>query len=121
MSLYRKNFGKTGEDLAVNFLKNKGFTILQRNFFSKFGEIDIIATKNNKLHFVEVKTRSNLLKGLPHESITFYKIRHLKKACMFFLLKNKIRNVKLSLDVVSILLDNTSQVEKIKYFEAIDL
>jgi len=51
--------GILGEDKACNFLKKEGFKILQRNFYSKFGEIDIIAEKNAILHFIEVKFTEN--------------------------------------------------------------
>ena len=47
--------GILGEDKACAFLKKQGFKILKRNFHSKFGEIDIIATKDEILHFIEVK------------------------------------------------------------------
>lgn len=51
--------GILGEDKACNFLKKQGFEILKRNFHSKFGEIDIIAKKDEILHFIEVKFTQN--------------------------------------------------------------
>lgn len=54
----KKEFGKSGEDIATEFLKNKGYTIICRNFSCKMGEMDIIAKDKNEIVFIEVKTRS---------------------------------------------------------------
>ena len=62
--------GKRGEDRAVEFLKSKGYSIVERNFYSKFGEIDIIAEREGVYHFVEVKS------GTSFEPI--YNINHSK-------------------------------------------
>ena len=51
-----QQIGQVGEDLAVKFLVKQGFSLLQRNYTLKIGEIDIVATKAQKLHFIEVKT-----------------------------------------------------------------
>jgi len=58
-----KNMGLWGENKAVEFLKAKNYTILARNYHSRFGEIDIIARKQNTIIFVEVKTRKNTAFG----------------------------------------------------------
>jgi putative endonuclease len=50
--------GKIGEDIASVWLHNNGYEILQRNYFKKYGEIDIVARETNKIHFIEVKTHS---------------------------------------------------------------
>ena len=71
MTEARKSLGKFGENLAVSFLKKKGYKILERNFvISGFGEIDIICKKKDRVIFVEVRTKSNLLYGTLEESIT---------------------------------------------------
>lgn len=63
--------GELGENLAVKYLKNKGFSIIERNFTFQGGEIDIIAEQNNTLFFVEVKTRN--YKNTPLDKISEYK------------------------------------------------
>ena len=95
MSLYQKNLGKIGEDLALDFLKSHNYFVLEKNFSSKFGEIDIIAEKKHCLYFVEVKTRSNLNHGAPYEAVNKRKIYHLKKAAQYYLLKNKFEQTGL--------------------------
>ncbi len=80
--------GKTGEDLAVAWLMQQGFEILHRNWRYSYYEIDIIAKKENYLHFIEVKCRQLSSSILPEESVSKKKFRHLKKAADIFLSKH---------------------------------
>ena len=80
-----KHTGDKGETIAANFLENKGFNIIERNWRHKHLEIDIIASRNNKLHFVEVKTRTNTKFGLPEESVSQAKMNRLKTAAEAYL------------------------------------
>lgn len=105
MSLYQKNLGRIGEDLALDFLKSHSFSILEKNFSTKFGEIDIIAEKNHCIYFVEVKTRTNLDHGAPYEAVNKRKIYHIKKAAQYYLLKNKFEEYRLKISVFSILIE----------------
>lgn len=68
-----KEIGKTGEDVAALFLESRGFAILDRNYWKKWGKIDIIASKGDMVHFVEVKTvsyetKSDLEHAVSHET-----------------------------------------------------
>ncbi len=121
MSLYRKRVGIGGEKLASEFLLEKGFKIVQTNFNCKFGEIDIIAKKDNILHFIEVKTRVGLQKGYPYEAVNFRKLHHIKNTIDYYLLKNKLKPSKLFIDVVSIVLDRHNGIEKIDLYENVTL
>lgn len=60
MTRYNKNIGDWGEDLAVGFLRRRGFDIIERNFHTTQGEIDIVAQKGGDYYFVEVKTRLDM-------------------------------------------------------------
>ncbi|NUM25784.1 MAG: YraN family protein [Candidatus Buchananbacteria bacterium] len=73
----KKTVGRLGEDLAANFLRDQGYTILARNYVTRRGEIDIVCKKNKTIIFVEVKTRSNNTCGYPEEAITKTKAAHL--------------------------------------------
>ena len=79
------SFGKAGEIYASRYLIKKGYRIIEKNYRCRFGEIDIIAEKNNVIHFIEVKTRRSLHYGAPEESIDPKKINKLKFVSEFFL------------------------------------
>lgn len=80
--------GKSGEMLAARFLEGKGYAIICQNWRYKHYEIDIIATRGKKIHFVEVKTRSSDFYGYPEESVTKKKFRFLKNAADEYLFLN---------------------------------
>lgn len=119
MTLYKKNLGKQGEDIAVKYLTENNYVIVERNFRSKFGELDIVAEKNHKIYFIEVKTRSNLDKGLPHEAITKHKIHQLYKAATYFLLQHDYRKFKYTIGVISILFKDQNNYH-LQFFGSID-
>lgn len=77
--------GNEGEDQAERHLKKNGFKIVERNFFCRSGEIDIIAEKKGELHFIEVKTRRTLGYGDPLEAITPWKQKRLFSAAHYYL------------------------------------
>ena len=77
--------GDIGEEKAIKFLQSRGFRIVERNFYSRFGEIDIIALKDNILHFIEVKSG----KGAIYK-ITSSKLSKIQKTIEFFLNKTKL-------------------------------
>ncbi len=81
----RIELGKSGEELAAGFLKTKGYKILEKNFKSKLGEIDIIAKHKNTICFIEVKTRASSLFGLPQESVNSRKQHKLSKVALGYL------------------------------------
>jgi len=95
--------GKRGEDIAVKFLTDKGFEILETNFYaSRYGEIDIIAKHKDTLVFIEVKARSTNDFGHPLESITPVKIQKMQKAVSFYLTEKKPKMKNYRMDAVAI-------------------
>jgi putative endonuclease len=111
---------KIGETAASKHLTLLGYKIVKKNFCCRWGEIDLIVSKGNRLVFVEVKTRLGDRMGKPHEAVGFKKIHDLKRAIEYFLLKNKYKDYKLSLDVVSIVLNNDMSIGKLSHFENVD-
>ena len=77
---YTKQTGNKGEDLAAARIQDKGYNIIERNWRFKHWEVDIIANKENKLHFFEIKTRTSALFGHPEESIGIRKMQSLLRA-----------------------------------------
>ena len=96
-------FGKKGELIAVDYLKNKGYQILETNYKNRIGEIDIIAKDKNYLVFVEVKTRSSRMFGDPEEAVTDYKQEKIRAVAELYLVSNKKTDENCRFDVVSIL------------------
>lgn len=81
--------GVLGEELAVTWFAQQGFTILETNWRFKHAEIDIIATKDNVLHFIEVKTTTTNLFGNPEEKVDSKKLNTVKKAAEEYLYQNQ--------------------------------
>jgi len=78
--------GNLAEDKASAFLDEKGFLIIQRNFYSRFGEIDIIASKDGVLHFIEVKSGQDYESAV--QNITPTKLSRFIKTCHVYIKKN---------------------------------
>lgn len=89
-----------GEEVACSFLLNRGYRILERNFFSKYGEIDIIAYKKCIVIFVEVKTRKNDYYSYASQSINNKKIRNIKLTSQVYLFSNNLFNYDYRYDVI---------------------
>lgn len=111
MSKEKINLGKYGEEKAVRFLKKNGYKVLEQNFRSSLGEIDIVAKDKNCICFVEVKTRNSQDKGLPQESITTRKQHKLSQLALVYLKNKKLLNKPARFDVVSIIQDSSSEDE----------
>ena len=94
--------GKQGEQVAADYLREKGFKILVRNWRFKHKEVDIIAFHNDFLVVIEVKTRTSSGWEHPRESITPSKIRFLVHATEAFVMQNNI-DQKIRFDVVSVM------------------
>ena len=112
---YKQIIGKVGEDRACQYLYEKGYDILERNFRCRGGEIDIIAKdKSGELVFVEVKTRRNLDYGRPSEAVNNLKRKHIHKVAKFYILKNKLNNPKVRFDIIEVLIRKTYFIHHIK-------
>lgn len=120
MTITNLQIGSLGEKIALTYLKKLKYSILETNFRSHWGEIDIICQKDNKISFIEVKTRVGTTHGQPYEAVNYYKVKDLKRTINYYLLKKNLKNYKLSLDVISIILNNDHKVQSLKYLENID-
>ena len=111
----RQKFGKDSESVAVRHLKKNGYKILQQNYRTKLGEIDIIAKDKNTLVFVEVKARKTLHFGSPKWAVTPKKQKAISKVALYYLKATRQHNVSARFDVVAISsLQNNPRIEIIK-------
>ena len=109
------SLGRFAEDCAVDLLKKSNYKILARNYRTKLGEIDIVATDKDTICFVEVKMRRTERFGSPLDSISRFKQRQISKAALIYLKKNKLLDKKARFDVVSMIyLNNSPQINLIK-------
>ena len=91
------------EDMACQYLSDRGYTVLSRNFRCRLGEIDIIARDGDHIVFVEVKYRKNFKSGYPAESVGIGKIKRISAAAAFYIHKNRLPlDMPYRFDVVSI-------------------
>jgi putative endonuclease len=97
-----KNMGLWGENKAVEFLKAKNYTILTRNYHSRFGEIDIIARKQNTIIFVEVKTRKNTAFGFPAEFVDYKKQQKIMKTAQLYINDNFNAEFDYRFDIIEV-------------------
>ena len=86
----RRRVGTEQETKVQEYLEKQGYTILARNFYTKHGEIDLIAKKDGYLVFVEVKYRADERFGAPEEAVDFRKQKKIITAAQYYLYKNRI-------------------------------
>ncbi len=108
-----KDFGKQGEDGAVEFLEKLGYEILQRNYRKKEGEIDIVALdpKQGEIVFAEVKSRRNRAFGAPEEAVGERKIGKMAAAAEHWLAENGKEKAEWRLDLVILEIDSNGKPE----------
>lgn len=98
----RHVLGRRGEDAAVEYLESKGYKILERNFMCRQGEIDIIAVDEDYVVFVEIKSRTSTEYGLPSESVTEKKLKHMLKTASYYLYIKKLEKVNVRIDAIEV-------------------
>lgn len=113
----RKDVGTYGECSALEYLRRLGYVIIERNFRSKYGEIDIIAKDGDYITFIEVKSRYSKLFGSPSESVTYNKQIKLYKTAQYYIMKRKLHEHFFRFDVIEVLLlheNNSTSINLIK-------
>ncbi|OPY72706.1 MAG: hypothetical protein A4E63_01131 [Syntrophorhabdus sp. PtaU1.Bin050] len=94
----RKEEGQEGEERAVRTLKKEGYRIIERNYRTRFGEIDVIAEEKDYLVFVEVKKRNTPTFGDPFHAINDRKKQHIVKSALFYLKSHNCFNRRVRVD-----------------------
>jgi len=98
----RKELGDAGERLAAEFLVGKGYRIIERQYRTKLGEIDLVARDQDEIVFVEVKTRRDKSFGDPEEAVHGLKLTHMARAGEAYLRDKKSESMPHRYDVVAI-------------------
>jgi len=114
MKKFNRQTGKIAEDYTFNYLTEKGYTIVERNYGNKFGEIDIIAKDKDVLVFVEVKAKIGMDFGMPEEMVGRGKINKVRSMATLYM---KGELTKCRLDVVAIVLKEDNTVERLSHYE----
>jgi putative endonuclease len=113
----RKDTGALGEKLARDFLKKKGYHILETNYRCPRGEIDIIARQKDCLVFIEVRTKTSLAFGTPEESITYTKMKHLESTAHYYRQSHAQLPASWRIDVIAIELDANYRCKRLELIE----
>ena len=115
--------GNRGEEKAVEYLISKGYSIVECNFNTKFGEIDIVAKHSGgDIVFVEVKSAKKGSFIMPEENITFHKLRKFSKTIEMFLLMRRIScDQKWQMDSIAVLFDGQSGRAEVRHIENINI
>ena len=105
-----KKLGRFGEDLAVKYLKKRGWKILKRNFKNPFGEIDVIAEKDGVTAFVEVKTRTTDAYGSPSEAVDFKRRQRYIMGAKYFYI-NRDPDCVVRFDIIEVFNGTVNYIE----------
>ena len=111
-----KQVGRIGEELSIEFLKNKGYQILERNWGNKWGEIDIIARDKETIVFVEVKTKVGITFGTPEEMVNKKKLAQIERLASIYPLT---QNSQLRIDIIAIILSDDLSLQSIKHYQSV--
>ena len=105
MKTSRRELGDKGEDLAAAALKKQGYKIIERNYVTSLGEIDLIAKHKGVLVFIEVKTRKSEKFGAPSEAVHPAKQAKVRRLADYYLKQNRLGEMPVRFDVVSIIVE----------------
>ena len=127
----KQKIGQIGEDAACTYLENKGFSILDRNYLKKWGEIDVVVKKGKKIHFIEVKSVSRSLEGsVIHETSGYraednmhpWKLQRLGRTVQSYLLEKNIpEEVDWQFDLATVYIDTGKRLSRVFILEDIVL
>jgi len=121
----KRKLGDIGENVACEFLKKRGYTIIDRNYLRKWGELDIIATKNDIYHFVEVKSVASSVAHVtsketyrPEDNVHPQKLKRMYRAIQTYLLEKGI-DADFEIDVITARIDTAGRRARVEMIENI--
>ena len=111
-----KRFGNRGEQIAADYLTDRGIKIIGRNIRTNYGEIDIIGEENEVLLFIEVKTRRSNEYGYPEEAVNYKKREHMENSALEYIQLNEDADTDWRIDVIAINVGKNKEV-KVRWFK----
>lgn len=115
----KRRFGDLGESIACEFLRRKGFEVIERNYLRKWGEIDIIARKADVIRFIEVKTVTHATSGYrPEDNMHPWKLKRLARTIQTYLLHKKL-DCDWQLDLITVKMDMNTRQATVEMIENI--
>lgn len=106
--------GRLGEKLAREYLMENKYQIIESNFRNKIGEIDIIASKEEKIIFIEVKSRTSLIYGYPYEAVNYKKQRKIINTSISYIKYKNLRKKQIRYDIIEVYLTRPPEINHIK-------
>jgi len=116
MMTYQKKIGNFGEKIAAEFMKEQGYQLLDQQYTTRYGELDLVMIDSGSVVFVEVKTRTNEKFGLPETSITQEKLERIQNAGLLWLQAHPEINDFWRIDVIAVILDQHKTIKDIQHF-----
>lgn len=113
---YQKRIGRIGEQIAAEYLSQKGYQLLDENFTARYGEIDLIALDQDSVVFVEVKTRTSNTFGAPEDSITPIKLEKMQNTALMWLQEHPDAPEDWRMDVIAVLIDHKNNLLDLQHF-----
>ena len=123
----KRKLGDIGENIACEFLQRRGFELLDRNYLRKWGELDIVAKKDEVIHFIEVKSVSREIEGRgvtrettgsyrPEDNLHPWKLKRLSRVMQTYLLDKKLDN-DFQLDIITVKMDMKTRQARVEIIE----
>jgi putative endonuclease len=114
MQTKKRKIGDIGEEISARFLEKKGYSLVEKNYLKKFGEIDLVMKKDGKVFFVEVKTGKVGSKFSPEENLTKEKIKKFERIGEYYIKEKKLENIQYFFSVILVYLDEKNKKAKVK-------
>jgi len=109
-----------GEIIAIEYLQKHGYHICDTNFkFGRFGEVDIVAEKERKYYFLEIKYRSHTWYGTPEEALTKYKLSKCRRTVEYYCATHRINMENIQFDAIAIVKQKTSH--RVTHYKNIEI
>ena len=118
---YQKQIGDIGEKIAADYLLDKGYQLVDNNYTTRYGELDLVALEGGNPVFVEVKTRTSAAFGTPEASVTPAKLERIQNAALLWLQVHPEYPDDWRVDVIAILLNHGKEVQDLQHFINVQL